>query len=408
MTGQEVLAGTRSLVLFDEMEDLFEARTFGGRSPLKTSKALLNSVLEENPVPVIWITNSTRSMDPAILRRFTVAVDVPPLDETRRRAFWLREAGDEVDAGEAARLAHRFEVSPAQIAGAVRAARLAGRGRAEVPVIEEFLAGNVAATGVIVPPSSPLAIDYQTGILQASVDVDALAERLERAGPRAAATICLHGPPGTGKSEWVRHLAERMERPLHVRRVSDIESMWVGEAEKNVAAAFAQAERERAVLLFDEADSFLLDRRTAQRRWELTLTNEFLQRLESTQGIVACTTNSYDTLDPAVMRRFSLKVEFGYLEPPAAARLFATAFEPCVGRLDDLAAALVAAQLEVIGALAPGDFAAVVRRLPFLGEPPTVEVLLRELEQEVAVRRGGLRRVAGFRRESDLQMAEKT
>ena len=397
MTGQEVLAGTRSLVLFDEMEDLFEARTFGGRSPLKTSKESLNSHLEENQVPVIWITNATRSMDPAILRRFTVVVEVPPLDEARRRAFWLREVGDDLQPGEAARLAHRFEVSPAQISGAVRAARLAGRGRAEVPVIEEFLAGNVAATGVIVPPSSPLAIDYQTGILQASVDVDALAERLERAGPRAAATICLHGPPGTGKSEWVRHLAERMERPLHVRRVSDIESMWVGEAEKNVAAAFAQAEREGAVLLFDEADSFLLDRRTAQRRWELTLTNEFLQRLEATRGIVACTTNTYDALDPAVMRRFSVKVEFGYLEPGAAARLFAAAFEPHVGKLDDLASDRVTAQMEGIGDLTPGDFAAVVRRIPFLDAHPSVESLLTELALEIAARCGGVRRVAGFR-----------
>jgi SpoVK/Ycf46/Vps4 family AAA+-type ATPase len=407
-TAQRVLGRTRSIILFDEMEDLFETQGHSRRSTLLGSKAFLTGLLERNAVPVIWATNDTASMDPAVLRRFVTAVELPPLDESRRRAVWNRAAGGVIPEQDVARLARRFVVSPASIAGAVRATRLSCGGRVDSSVAEDFLAGNVLATGVYLPPAAAPVIEYQPGLLRASVDLESLAERLLRAGPRVSATICLHGPPGTGKSEWVRHLAERMGRRVHAHCVSDIESKWVGESEKNLALAFHLAEREGAILLFDEADSFLLDRRNAFRHWEVALTNEFLQRLEAAQGIVACTTNTFDALDPAVMRRFSVKVELGYLEATAAARLFATAFEPHLGKLDDLAAARVAAQVEVIGAVAPGDFAAVVRRLPFLGEPPTVEALLRELEQEVAVRRGGLRRVAGFRRESDPQSAERT
>ena len=39
--------------------------------------------------------------------------------------------------------------------------------------------------------------------------------------------------------------------------------------ERNVASAFAEAEREGAVLVLDEADSFLQDRRRADRHWQV-------------------------------------------------------------------------------------------------------------------------------------------
>ena len=279
-------------------------------------------------MPGIWATNAAAAMDPAILRRFVMAVELPPLDESRRAAVWVREAGSELSLEEATRLARRFEVSPASITGAIRAARLIGSGRVDGTVAEEVLAGNVAATGA--PPNKPppSGLRYEPGLLNASMDLDVLAKRLESAGPSAHATICLHGPPGTGKSEWVRHLAARLRRKIHVHAVSDIESKYVGESETNLARAFERAEQENAILLFDEADSFLLDRRHGQRRWEISLTNEFLQRLEAARGIVACTTNAFDRLDPAVMRRFSIKVGLDYLKPEAAVRLFAVAFGP--------------------------------------------------------------------------------
>jgi transitional endoplasmic reticulum ATPase len=171
----------------------------------------------------------------------------------------------------------------------------------------------------------------------------------------------------------------------------------VGESESNLARAFERADQEGALLLFDEADSFLLDRRNGQRRWEISLTNEFLQRLESARGIVACTTNAFDRLDRAVMRRFSIKVELDYLKPEAAVRLFEVAFGPLVGPLDEVTTARAAARLRDVGQLAPGDFATVARRAELLPEPLTVEVLVQELGQEVAARRGSQSRVAGFR-----------
>lgn len=54
---------TDTILLFDEMEDLFGAANpfFGNDRP---SKVHTNRMLETNPIPVIWTTNSVESCDP--------------------------------------------------------------------------------------------------------------------------------------------------------------------------------------------------------------------------------------------------------------------------------------------------------------------------------------------------------
>ncbi|MEI7745880.1 MAG: hypothetical protein WCK58_19255, partial [Chloroflexota bacterium] len=86
-----------------------------------------------------------------------------------------------------------------------------------------------------------------------------------------------------------------------------------------------------------------------------------------------------------------------YLKVEAAVRLFAVAFGPLVGPIDAAATVGVAGLLRRIGPLAPGDFANVSRRADLLPEPLTVELLVEELAQEVAARKGSLGKVAGFR-----------
>jgi SpoVK/Ycf46/Vps4 family AAA+-type ATPase len=397
VVGQLLLGNTRCVILFDEMEDLFEKGNGPAQSKHRLSKGYLTSLLETNAVPVIWTTNDVASMDPALVRRFVATVEVPGLNEAQRRVVWLRHTGGQLPGAEVDRLARRFRVSPGTIAGVVRGARLAGGGRIEVADVEALVASSAEALGIRAVPAAPAAMGYDPSVLCASVDLEGLADRLLAAGERASVTICLHGPPGTGKSEWVRQLAERMRRPIHAHRVSDIESMWVGQAEKNVSRAFDLAEREGAILLFDEADSFLQDRRTAARRWEQTITNEFLQHLEAARGIVACTTNTFDALDPAVMRRFSVKVGFRYLDVEAATSLFSRAFGSSLGRLDDADRGRVRAKLALMPPLAPGDFAAVARRLPLLPPRPAAGDILRELEAEAAARIGSRAGTLGFK-----------
>jgi hypothetical protein len=172
-----------------------------------------------------------------------------------------------------------------------------------------------------------------------------------------------------------------MDRPLVVRRGSDLLSCWVGDTERNIATAFAEAREEQALLLLDEADSFLQDRRTAGHSWEVTQTNELLQQLEVFPGVVACTTNLFRNLDQAALRRFTFKVPFDFLRPAQAEALFHSVLVSLGGEGQAPAGAL--ARLAI---LTPGDFAAVARRLRALDEPVSVERLLAELGAELRVK----------------------
>src|ERR671928_1552280 len=63
------------------------------------------------------------------------------------------------------------------------------------------------------------------------------------------------GPPGTGKTICAEALAYTLNRKLLVVRYAELESRWVGQTAKHVSSVFRSAEREDAVLFFDEADA---------------------------------------------------------------------------------------------------------------------------------------------------------
>jgi transitional endoplasmic reticulum ATPase len=397
LLGNKLLAHGRVLLLFDEFEDLFQGNPFVGmtgdeddaRKQRTMSKQWFNLLLETNPVPTIWISNRVHGIDPAFLRRFAYVIEVGKFTAGQRRRAWCKHLGGEatLPANDVDVLAQRFELSPAHIGAAVSAARLVSGGAIDRDTLETILkpAERVLHGRRLAPPVFR-ADGYLPELVNTDADLLEVERRVQswRPGDGAGVSLCLYGPSGTGKSELVRYFAHRAGRPLHVRRASDILSMWVGGTEQNIASAFESALRDEAVLLFDEADSFLQDRNGAQRSWEVTAVNEFLQQLEVFPGVVACTTNLFDKLDQASLRRFVFKIEFKFLKPEQSLLAFRRA-------LVDLgyAGAVPAAEefaLARIPNLAPGDFAAVKRRLTGRGRPVSPEILLAELEAEVRVK----------------------
>ena len=101
-------------------------------------------------------------------------------------------------------------------------------------------------------------------------------------------------------------------------------SKYLGETEQNMAAMFRDATSEKAVLLLDEADSFLQDRRGAQRTYEVTEVNEMLQGMERFAGVFICTTNLLDRIDQAALRRFTFKIRFKPMTSVQRERMFVT------------------------------------------------------------------------------------
>src|SRR5262249_20636263 len=59
------------------------------------------------------------------------------------------------------------------------------------------------------------------------------------------------GPPGTGKTLTAEAVAKELGRPLMTVKYSGLESKWIGETGKHLAAVFAAARRREAVLFFD-------------------------------------------------------------------------------------------------------------------------------------------------------------
>jgi transitional endoplasmic reticulum ATPase len=138
--------------------------------------------------------------------------------------------------------------------------------------------------------------------------------------------------------------------------------MWVGESEKNIANAFRRAEQEGAVLLIDEVDSFLQDRRSVQNSWEITQINEMLTQMESYSGVFMASTNLMEGLDQAALRRFDLKVKFDFLKPGQVVELFSR-YCKTLGIPEPRPEQV--ASLVQLRRLTPGDFAAVVRQNRF-------------------------------------------
>jgi transitional endoplasmic reticulum ATPase len=318
--GNRMVEPGKGMLLLDELEDLFDPGMwrpkglFGGQN--KMSKQWFNILLEGNPVPTIWISNDVSEVDPAFLRRFAFIVEMGDLTGGQRRRVWTKHlAGAEhvLAATDVDGLVRRFEVSPGQIGGAVATARLALGGAVDLPTLRAVLEPAARVLGVVAGAETGWsAASYRPDVVNAPADLEAIAGKLAgwRQGDGPGISLCLYGPPGTGKSAYVRYLAQRMDRPVIVRRGSDLLGYLVGQNEKNIARAFEQATKEKAVLLFDEVDSFLSDRRRAVSNWEVTLTNEFLQQLEATSAVVACTTNLFRELDQAVLRRFTFKIPF--------------------------------------------------------------------------------------------------
>ncbi len=122
------------------------------------------------------------------------------------------------------------------------------------------------------------------------------------------------GPPGTGKTICAEALAYALDKRLLVVRYAELESRWVGQTSKHVAAVFRAAARQDAVLFFDEADAIAGRRFTsigaAYEREANAIVNVLLHELESFPGVVIFATNLAANIDPAFERRIRTHILF--------------------------------------------------------------------------------------------------
>ena len=186
-------------------------------------------------------------------------------------------------------------------------------------------------------------------------------------------TSLFHGAPGTGKSSLALDICNALNIKPILASYADIQSMYVGEGEKNLKRLFNEARREGKALILDECDALMINRETAQKEWNKSMTNQFLTELDKHRGLFFATTNFVDTLDAAVLRRLFLKMEFNWLTDEQLVYAFKYFFNKRV-YLKDVAS---------LSHLTPGDFHAVRERALYEPTVPTVADYKRLLMQEV-------------------------
>ena len=366
-----------NVIVVDEADDVLVLSERKG-----SSKQWINRLVEDPSVTTIWIVNRRTRLDPAVLRRMTLAIgfDCPRLP-VRERIVKRAAAAKSISlsSAEMQEIAG-LKTYPAVVASGLRAAQLASGG---ADVAKTAIHSVMRALGQSRAPEIMAPAVYDPLLSQADIDLARLAERLA-AAPERGWSLLLSGPSGTGKSAFARHLAARLGSEVEYRRCSDLMSPYVGETEQNIAEAFATAAEREALLLIDEADSFLYRREAGQRSWEVSQVNEMLVQMEHLRTPFVATTNLADKLDPASQRRFTLRVAFQPMTAQQARRLFRAQF----GQDWPM-------NWPVHESHTPGDFAVVAHRARLLGEVDPM-ILLRWLREEIEARGDSARGTMGF------------
>ncbi|HHF0415799.1 TPA: AAA family ATPase [Haemophilus influenzae] len=355
---QKVLEGQSSLLIFDEIEDVFRG-SFFEQSVAQQNKAWMNQLLENNNVPMIWLSNSVFGIDPAFLRRFDFILEMPDLPLKNKSALITQLAEGKLSPAYVQHFAKVRSLTPAILSRTIRVAKELNTSNFAETLLMMF---NQTLKSQNKPKIEPLVLgkaDYNLDYVACNDNIHRISEGLKKS---KKGRICCYGPPGTGKTAWAAWLAEQLDMPLLLRQGSDLLNPYVGGTEQNIAQAFEQAKADNAILVLDEVDTFLFSREGANRSWERSQVNEMLTQIERFEGLMVVSTNLIEVLDHAALRRFDLKLKFDYLT--LKQRLdFAKQQAEILGF--PLLSEENLNQIESLNLLTPGDFAAVARRHQF-------------------------------------------
>ncbi len=125
-----------------------------------------------------------------------------------------------------------------------------------------------------------------------------------------------YGVPGSGKTESSFQIARLLNRDILYVSAEQLIDSRLGETAKNVALLFDEIGHlpySKVVVLFDEIDSLALDRINKNDLREMgRVTSAFLKGLDTLNEniIIIATTNLYQNLDKAMIRRFDATVSF--------------------------------------------------------------------------------------------------
>ncbi|HEX7837502.1 MAG TPA: ATP-binding protein, partial [Kofleriaceae bacterium] len=331
------------------------------------------------PVPVFLGVESSRPPNLRLDRPLReVELGLP--DERGRAVLWQRAVGagappEATDGGAAdglATLARSFHLSPGEILATGREAQAIARSERRAVTYGDLRGGierrlrnslqdlawridvRVQWSDLVLPPDGRGRVEEfiaRRAFAHKVYGEWGFGDRLERG---KGAIALFSGPPGTGKTMLAGLIAKGLGLDLYQVDLSQIQSRWIGETEKQLGRVFDLAERAHAVLLFDEADSLLsrrTDVETSNDRYANANVNYLLQRLEQYTGVVILTTNKDAALDEALQRRLTLHLRLDVPEIPEREQLWRSFLPQGVPRDPDLDVETLAREFELTGGL---------------------------------------------------------
>ena len=223
--------------------------------------------------------------------------------------------------------------------------------------------------------ATPTGIDYNFDLSNTNVDLKALTKKLKKAWEKGKSfNMLLYGVSGAGKSYYAKYLAQELGLGFLKKKASDLLGKLVGDTEQNIKAAFKEAEEQKAILVIDEADSMLYDRKYARQDFQVASVNEMLVQMESFKYPFICTTNLIDKIDNASFRRFVFKIKFDYLSPEKV--------KGCVKYFFNKSAT----KMKKYDMVCAGDFFNVKRKLDILCDKITLKDIEEALQEELNIK----------------------
>lgn len=149
--------------------------------------------------------------------------------------------------------------------------------------------------------------------------------KLAKHGIRPVDRLLFFGPPGNGKTMASQWLAQQLGAPLYRVRCETLIGSVMGETTGNVGGIMHWLSTQpRSVVLLDEVEVIFPSREVTSGQCDREMNNamavfwQYLDRWEAPTLFVMAT-NLVDRIDPALLSRIDLKMEFGPPTPEQAA-----------------------------------------------------------------------------------------